>query len=95
MKTATIVTAKNQFSRLIERVKHGETILITERDRPVARLQPLDASSPALESLQACGLLSPPAGKLDLARFLAAPRPAVGASRSLAAAILAEREEAR
>jgi len=95
VKTANIAKAKNEFSRLIERVKQGETILITERDRPVACLQPLDASSPVLESLQASGLLSPPSGKLDLARFLAAPRPAVESSRSLLAAIVAEREETR
>lgn len=40
MKTATISEAKNQLSRLISRVKRGETVLILDRDRPVARLVP-------------------------------------------------------
>lgn len=40
MKAATITEAKNQFSALIDRVRHGETIVITERGRPVARLVP-------------------------------------------------------
>jgi prevent-host-death family protein len=38
MKTATITEAKNQLSSLIDRVRHGETIVITDRGRPVARL---------------------------------------------------------
>ena len=38
MKKATITEAKNQLSALIDRVGHGETIVITERGRPVARL---------------------------------------------------------
>jgi prevent-host-death family protein len=38
MKTATISEAKNQLSALIDRVRHGETIVITDRGRPVARL---------------------------------------------------------
>ena len=38
VKTATITEAKNQLSALIDRVRHGETIVITDRGRPVARL---------------------------------------------------------
>jgi prevent-host-death family protein len=45
MKIATISQAKNHLSQLISRVKRGETVLILERDRPVARLVPIDAAS--------------------------------------------------
>src|SRR5262245_52266009 len=38
MKTATITEAKNGLSALIDQVRHGETIVITDRGRPVARL---------------------------------------------------------
>ena len=38
MKKATITEAKNQLSALIDRVRHGETIVIKDRGRPVARL---------------------------------------------------------
>jgi prevent-host-death family protein len=38
MKKATITEAKNQLSALIDRVQHGETVIITDRGRPVARL---------------------------------------------------------
>lgn len=95
MKTANIATAKNQFSRLIARVKDGEAVLITERGKPVAQLQPFHADEPALEALHASGLLAPPAGKLDLATFCVAPRPSRDPSCSLSTAILAEREDAR
>ena len=38
VKTATITEAKNRLSALIDRVRHCETIVITDRGRPVARL---------------------------------------------------------
>lgn len=95
MKTANIATAKNQFSRLIDRVKHGETILITERDRPVARLQPLATVESSLDAIHASGLLSPPEGTLDVSAFIAAPRAVTTPSASLAAAIIEEREDGR
>ena len=38
MKKATITETKNSLSALIDRVRHGETIVITDRGRPVARL---------------------------------------------------------
>lgn len=41
MKTASISVTKNQLSALIEQVRQGETILITDHDRPVARLAPI------------------------------------------------------
>ena len=95
MQTANIATAKNQFSRLIDQVKQGETIVITERNRPVARLQPLAAGGTPLEALHASGLLSPPQSSLNVLAFLAAPRPAVLAGHGLRDAILTEREEGR
>lgn len=95
MESASIATAKNQFSRLIDRVKHGESILITERNRPVARLEPLLEHGTALETLHAGGLLSPPKSRLDLAAFFAMPAPSLTASASLSRAIFDERQEAR
>ena len=41
MKTATISETKNGLSALLDRVRHGESILITDRSRPVARLEPV------------------------------------------------------
>ena len=43
MKTASITEAKNQLSALIDQVRNGDTIVITDRGRPVAQLASLAA----------------------------------------------------
>lgn len=60
MRRSTIANAKNQLSRLLEAVRAGETVLILDRDRPVARLEPVhdaDASElpPTLARLERAG----------------------------------------
>ncbi len=45
MKTASISEAKNSLSALVDRVRRGETVLISDRGRPVAQLAPLAANS--------------------------------------------------
>jgi prevent-host-death family protein len=44
VKKATISQTKNHLSAYLELVKRGETVLILERDRPIARLIPVEAS---------------------------------------------------
>lgn len=96
MKTGNSATTKNPLGRLLKRVKRGEAILITNRNHPVARLQPVAAMDTALEKLHATGVLNPPAeGPLDVAAFLRSPRAKPGAGHSLTSAILAERAAGR
>ena len=100
MATANIATTRNELSRLLRRVKRGETIVITERDRPVARLQPIDPAEAPGESdlgpLIASGaLLAPARSGFDVRAFLSRPRPKLGRSTSLAKAVRDEREEGR
>jgi prevent-host-death family protein len=96
MHTSNIASAKSRFSHLIDLVKQGQTVLITERNKPVATLQPIVGSSSAgLEAIHASGLLTPPRKTLDVVAFLAAPRAALAPENSLTHAILAEREEGR
>jgi prevent-host-death family protein len=62
MKTASISATKNQLSALIEQVRQGESILITDHDRPVARLTPVavengQSSSDELALLERKGVL--------------------------------------
>ena len=70
VRTATITEAKNRLSALIDRVRHGESVLITDRGRPVARLESVVADASAdptgrLARLERRGLLrraeAPPA----------------------------------
>ncbi len=98
MQTANIATAKNQFSQLIRQVKRGCTIVITERDHPVARLCPLESSDVALADLQQKGLILPPMkSNWDLEAFLegVSGEPCLSHGKSLVDAVLEEREEGR
>ena len=84
MKTATITEAKNGLSALIDLVRAGESVTITDRGRPVATLEPVRSSrdpSGRLERLHRAGLIvlgtaDPP---LDLIRT-PPPRPSPGVS---------------
>lgn len=47
MQEINIHDAKTHFSRLVERVGGGESVIIAKAGRPVAKLVPLDAVSGA------------------------------------------------
>ena len=49
MKRATLTETKNNLSALVDQVRHGETILILDRGRPVARLESVLEGSSASE----------------------------------------------
>jgi len=38
MKLASVSQTKNQLSALLEQVRQGETVVITDHDRPVAKI---------------------------------------------------------
>jgi prevent-host-death family protein len=95
VKRATITEAKNGLSALIDRVRAGETVLILDRGRPVARLEPvIQADDPEgrLARLARAGLVRLPltAPPLDL---LSRPRPKLALGVSLVDTLLEERRE--
>jgi prevent-host-death family protein len=45
MKKASITEAKNHLSALIDSVKGGSPVLIVDRGRPVARLEPVNGAA--------------------------------------------------
>ena len=49
MKRATLTETKNNLSALVDRVRHGDTILILDRGRPVARLESVLAATSTSE----------------------------------------------
>lgn len=60
MKTATVTDAKNRLSALLDRVRAGETVVITDRGVPIARLEPMAASDDAdgrIARLERAGLV--------------------------------------
>lgn len=98
MKTASISTAKNRLSALIDLVRKGETVTITDRDQPVALLTPLPPHSVAVSSrlaaLERAGLVKRArtvAGERLLERLPPMPR----AEADVLVALLAERDEGR
>ena len=99
MKKASISETKNRLSELLERVRRGEAILITDRGRPVARLEPVGAARPAevegrLARLERAGLLRLGGGGL-VKRILSEPAPRPKKGASAVAALLEERESGR
>ena len=45
MKSATITEVKNQLSAIIDRVRAGETVIVTDRGQPVATIEPVRAGA--------------------------------------------------
>jgi prevent-host-death family protein len=58
MKRASVSQTKNQLSALLDQVRQGETVIITDHDRPVAQLTAVtsaDASGDGLSALERKG----------------------------------------
>ena len=64
MITANISKTKNELSRYLDAVRGGETVVILDRNRPIAQIQPLSSEAGAgaarLSELEASGLISRP-----------------------------------
>jgi len=98
MKKASITEAKNNLSALIDRVKGGSSILIVDRGRPVARLEPVRGTEAGngdrLARLVRDGVVRPARGVLSKEMFARRPpRPTQGASG--VRALLEERRDGR
>jgi antitoxin (DNA-binding transcriptional repressor) of toxin-antitoxin stability system len=99
MKKASITEAKNRLSALIDSLKGGSSVLILDRGRPVARLEPVTSGGAVeqggrLSRLVRDGVVQP--GRVPLPRMLFSdqpPRPNGGVSA--VAALIAERREDR
>ena len=98
VKKASITEAKNNLSALIDSVQGGSPVLIVDRGRPVARLEPVRGvagdDGGRLARLVREGIVRPSRGASARAVFAnAPPRPRKGASG--VRALLAERREGR
>lgn len=98
MKTATLTETKNNLSALIDQVRHGETILILDRGRPVARIESaakgqVDAEG-RLARLERQGVVRRASAPMPR-ELLSRKPPAAGDGGSVLAALLEERETGR
>lgn len=64
METVSVRELRQHLSRYLRRVKAGERLVVTERNRPVAVLAPLPEEEDLLECLIATGEATRPAGDL-------------------------------
>lgn len=99
MNTANISYTRNHLSELLSRIREGETILIVDRQQPVARLEPVAGpfvqGLPWQADLMRRGLVRPARGRLDAKAFSAMPLPKPLGGGDILEALLAEREEGR
>jgi len=94
MKTATITEAKNGLSALIDRVRAGESVVITDRGVPVAVLEPVSGRvdlDERLMRLERAGVIRRGSGVLPL-DLLRTPGPKLKDGLSIVDAVLEERE---
>jgi prevent-host-death family protein len=100
MKVATISKARDSLSALLDRVRHGETVLITDRNRPVARLEPvagIQGPGPddgRLARLERAGIVRRGRGG-RLEEILRTPPPSAEKGADILAVLLEERRGGR
>ena len=97
MKKASISEAKNNLSALIDSVKGGSPVLIMDRGRPVARLEPVSRIDPAddrLARLVREGVVRPARGVAPRS-LLASKPPRTKKGVSGVRALLDERRQGR
>ncbi|MCY7302950.1 MAG: type II toxin-antitoxin system prevent-host-death family antitoxin [Thermoleophilia bacterium] len=96
MMTTSISEAKAKLSALLERVKAGETVTITDRGVPVAQIVPLNGATEVdwdarLERLERQGVIRRPKKKLPPGWLSARPLPK--SRKSVLEALLEERRK--
>ena len=98
MKRASITEAKNNLSALIDGVKGGTPVLIVDRGRPVARLEPVGGigadDAGRLARLVRDGVVRPARGTMPKAVVAGKP-PRAKRGASGVRALLDERREGR
>jgi prevent-host-death family protein len=75
MHTSTGITElRSSLTATLERVKAGESIVITERGEAIARLVPIEAEGERMARLIRTGVLRAPLQPMDVEAFLKLPR---------------------
>jgi prevent-host-death family protein len=97
MKRASVTDAKNRLSALLDRVRHGERVLIEDRGVPIAQLVPIAGAAglsdrDVVARLERQGVLRPPASPAPSRALLTRP-PRPTRRVALSALVAAERSE--
>ena len=93
MRTATVTEAKNGLSALLDQVKAGHDVLITDRGIPVARLVPVSSTADEdamLARLERSGIVKRGSGSIPPEIFRDPPPEGLG-GRPLSELLIEER----
>ena len=93
MRSANIAELRNRLTQYLREVRHGEEIIVRDRQRPIAKIVPftVDEEDAELQTLIAEGLARPPARPLP-ASFWKQRRPNIPLRR-VVKAVRADRDE--
>lgn len=98
MKTASVSETKNNLSAILRQVREGESYLIVDRGKPVARLDPVTAEEKGADQrradLEQRGILRRGRGRVRK-EIIDTPPPTLPKKVSALALLLAERESGR
>jgi len=98
MKNASISQLREGLNTYIDLVKHGEIIVITDRELPVARIIPFVASAKEedgrLDRLESSGIIKRASSKMPQ-EFLQRKRPGPVGGTGAVEALIQEREAGR
>lgn len=95
MRRVGIAEAKNNLSAILDRVRRGERVLITDRGNPVASIIPAEPDAGAaagIARLAREGLVRRGSGRADI---IGTPPPRLKRGASVLASLLEERREGR
>jgi len=97
MKIASVTETKNNLCALLDAVRHGSSVLILDRNEPVARLEPAGRfatpnTQKQMLALERRGLIRRPSQAID-ASFFHGTLPRTKDRSSVVAALVEERKE--
>jgi antitoxin (DNA-binding transcriptional repressor) of toxin-antitoxin stability system len=96
MKRASVSQVKSRLSAYLKDVQRGETVLIFDRDKPVARLEPVNRKDipdeERVKELVRLGIAKAPKKKLDVEALFAMPAPRIPEEVAIRA-VIQDREE--
>ncbi len=96
MKKANVSEAKSGLSRYLNDVQKGETVLIFDRDRLVARLEPVSSAdlpdADRIKELVRAGVALVPRKLLDVGAYLKLARPTLPVGVSAAQEVVRDRD---
>ncbi len=74
VKSTGIKELRSSLTETLERVKAGESVVVTERGQPIARIVPIEPEGERIARLIRAGVLRAPLQPMDVEAFLKLPR---------------------